>query len=226
MMVAAIWVTGRVGYKLSRSFYVFAEGSGIFQRFNNSLFNTNGYRVIGGVGSRDPNSLFRGEIYGGYQAQNQQTRGQEFGHRASRSGRGLGDPRPTPTVVSLVAVFLITRPRTGRLLRRSTRHWGFRRFIVHRSGGNSHHGDHCYPTDDLWDCRGSGRSAPEAATREPTTIGFARLDNGWLAGASFNYEIWRNLALTLDYQYTAVSSNGAFADFTRNVYTAGLTYRY
>ena len=35
-------------------------------------------------------------------------------------------------------------------------------------------------------------------------IGFDRLDNGWMAGASFNYEIWRNLALTLDYQYTTV----------------------
>jgi len=57
-------------------------------------------------------------------------------------------------------------------------------------------------------------------------IGFDRLDNGWLAGASFNYEIWRNLALTLDYQYTQVNSNVQFAGFTRNQYTAGLTYRY
>ena len=58
-------------------------------------------------------------------------------------------------------------------------------------------------------------------------IGFAGLNNhGWLAGASFNYEIWRNLMLTLDYQYTTVQSDAAFSDFTRNRYTAGLTYRY
>ena len=57
-------------------------------------------------------------------------------------------------------------------------------------------------------------------------IGFYRLDNGWLAGASFNYEIWRNLMLTLDYQYSTNHSDVAFADFTRNQYTAGLTYRY
>ena len=50
--------------------------------------------------------------------------------------------------------------------------------------------------------------------------------NGWLAGASFNYEIWRNLLLTLDYQYTTVDSNVAFSDFTRSVYTAGLTWKY
>ena len=57
-------------------------------------------------------------------------------------------------------------------------------------------------------------------------IGFNRLDNGWMAGASFNYEIWRNLALTLDYQYSTVQSNLALSDYTRNQYTAGLTYRY
>jgi hypothetical protein len=34
------------------------------------------------------------------------------------------------------------------------------------------------------------------------------------------------LLLTLDYQYSTVSSNVVLSDFTRNVYTAGLTYRY
>ena len=48
-------------------------------------------------------------------------------------------------------------------------------------------------------------------------IGVSRLNNhGWLAGASFNYEIWRNLMLTLDYQYSTVQSDAAFSDFTRN----------
>ena len=69
---ANYWVSGRVGYHVTPQFYVFAEGDGIFQRFNNSLFDTNGYRVIGGIGSDDPKSLFRGEVYGGYQVQNQQ----------------------------------------------------------------------------------------------------------------------------------------------------------
>ena len=75
--------------------------------------------------------------------------------------------------------------------------------------------------------RGSGRSASGAAILEATSLELSGLDNhGWLAGASFNYEIWRNLMLTLDYQYTTVQSDAAFSDFTRNRYTAGLTYRY
>ena len=58
-------------------------------------------------------------------------------------------------------------------------------------------------------------------------VGLSGLDNhGWLAGASFNYEILRNLMLTLDYQYTTVQSDAAFSDYTRNQYTAGLTYSY
>ena len=53
-----------------------------------------------------------------------------------------------------------------------------------------------------------------------------RVDNGWMAGASFNYEIWRNLHLTLDYQYSTLNSNTAFNQFSRNVVSAGLTYKY
>ena len=44
-------------------------------------------------------------------------------------------------------------------------------------------------------------------------MGSTGLDNGWMAGASFNYEIWRNLLLTLDYQYSTVHSNVAFSRF-------------
>ena len=48
---ASFWLSGRVGYNFP-TFYVFAQGDGIFQRFDNSVFNTNGYRVIGGVGTK------------------------------------------------------------------------------------------------------------------------------------------------------------------------------
>ena len=74
--------------------------------------------------------------------------------------------------------------------------------------------------------RGIGRSAPGAATLEPNSSGSPMLQNGWLAGASFNYEIWRNLMLTLDYQYTTVRSNVTFVNFMTNMGTAGVTYRY
>src|SRR5262249_4624348 len=68
---ASFWFSGRVGYNFPQ-FYVFAQGDYILQRFSNSLFDTNGYRVIGGVGRNDPGGLFRGEVYGGYQFQHQE----------------------------------------------------------------------------------------------------------------------------------------------------------
>jgi hypothetical protein len=58
-------------------------------------------------------------------------------------------------------------------------------------------------------------------------IGVSGLDtDAWMAGGSFNYEIWRNLNLTLDYQYSTQSSDAVFNEFSRSVYTAGLTYKY
>ena len=45
-----------------------------------------------------------------------------------------------------------------------------------------------------------GRLARRGGYTRAQFYGIDRLDNGWLAGASFNYEIWRNLRLTLDYQ--------------------------
>ena len=140
MMVAALWLTGRVGYRFPSSTCLL-KALGFGKSFNNSLFNTNGYRVVGGVGTDDPNSLWQAEVYGGYQFQHQNDQ-KLVPHRR-------GSP-PTPTVVSLVAVLAITRPRTGRLLRRSTRRWECRRSQRSPSGGNSQPGDHCYPTDDLW----------------------------------------------------------------------------
>src|SRR5262249_2356107 len=44
------WVTGRIGHNVTPQFYVFAESSGIFQRFNNSPFAPNDTELSGGLG--------------------------------------------------------------------------------------------------------------------------------------------------------------------------------
>jgi hypothetical protein len=53
-----------------------------------------------------------------------------------------------------------------------------------------------------------------------------RVDHRWLAGASLNYEIFRNLAATFEYSYASVSSNALGASFTRNTFSLGATYKY
>jgi Putative beta-barrel porin 2 len=225
------WVTGRVGYNVTPQVYVFAEPSGIFQRFNNSTFDTNGYRVVGGVGSADPQSLFRGEIFGGYQAQEQI---HDSGVLVDANGvplivNGSGVPSGIPSDTNSATY-------GGRLAYYPTRYWTFVAQVDQTLGISTT----LSPTLPA----GIPLRATNAILQTNYNIsrwwwvgarvgytqskffGFDRVDNGWMAGASFNYEVWRNLSLTLDYQYSTVHSDAVLSDFTRNVYSAGLTYKY
>jgi hypothetical protein len=211
------WLSGRVGYNFP-TFYLFAQGDGIFQRFENAVFNTNGYRVIGGVGTNDTGSLFKGEIYGGYQFQDQN---QQLNVPA------LGIPQDTGN-----GVF------GGRLSYFPTEYWTIIASIDANFVGMSTQLAPGVPqgipsrttTAILQTTYGLSRLwsiGVRGGYTRGDFVGLSGLDNhGWLAGASFNYEILRNLMLTLDYQYTTVQSDAAFSDYTRNQYTAGLTYRY
>jgi hypothetical protein len=218
---ASFWASGRVGYNVTPSFYVFAQGDGIFQRFRSSLFDTNGYRVIGGVGSNDSKSLFRGEVYGGYWAQNQDQQQQIV--------TGLGIPTDVNS-----GVF------GGRLSYFPTRYWSIVAQVDQTLGMSTTLAPNIpagIPTRTttaiLQSTYGIARDwsfGVRGGYTRGEFIGFGDLNNhGWMAGASFNYQIWRNLLLTLDYQYTTTQSNtllASFTEFTDNRYTAGLTYKY
>ena len=225
------WVTGRIGHNVTPQFYVFAESSGIFQRFNKSTFDTNGYRVIGGVGSADPESLFRGEIFGGYQAQHQVN--------------GLGvlvDANGVPIVVDGLGVVSGIPSDThspiygGRLSYYPTRYWTLVAQVDQTLGVSTTlsptlpAGVPLLATNAILQTNYNIAQWWWVGARVGYTraqfFGLDRRDNGWMAGGSFNYEVWRNLLLTLDYQYSTVHSDAVLSDFTRSVYTAGLTYRY
>ena len=60
--------SGRVGIHLSPVFYAFAEPSQNWRHFNDSTFNSEGQRIVAGLGT-DRISLFQGEIFAGYQRQ-------------------------------------------------------------------------------------------------------------------------------------------------------------
>jgi hypothetical protein len=224
---ASFWATGRVGYNFTPSFYVFAQGDGIFQRFRNTVFDTNGYRVIGGVGSNDPKSLFRGEVYGGYWAQNQE--------QSSPIALGI------PTVIGLgIPTDANSGVFGGRLSYFPTRYWSITAQVDQSLSMSTTLAPGIpagIPTKSttaiLQSTYGIARDWSVGVRGGYTRgefIGFGELNNhGWMAGASFNYEIWRNLLLTLDYQYTTTQSNtvlASFTEFTDNRYTAGLTYKY
>jgi Putative beta-barrel porin 2 len=225
------WVTGRVGYNVTPQFYVFAEPSGVFQRFNNSTFDTNGYRVVGGVGSADPQSLFRGEIFGGYQAQHQLNSSDIIvdanGVPLIINGSGIPAGIPSDTNSAIYG---------GRLAYYPTRYWTFVAQVDQTLGISTTlsptlpAGVPLRATNAILQANYNLSRwwwvGARAGYTQSKFFGFDRVDNGWMAGASFNYEVWRNLLLTLDYQYWTVDSDAVLSDFTRTVYTAGLTYRY
>ena len=57
-------------------------------------------------------------------------------------------------------------------------------------------------------------------------INLDRDDNGWLAGANVSYEVWRNLGVTLDYQFKSVDSNVAGNSFDQHMVSIGASYKY
>ncbi|MGO4340036.1 outer membrane protein, partial [Labrys sp. KB_33_2] len=55
----------------------------------------------------------------------------------------------------------------------------------------------------------------------------------WSAGAGFRYDLWRNMALTLEYQFNHSNSKyrqaalfNSTSSFNQNVVSVGLTYHY
>ena len=220
---ATYWFSGRVGYNFPQ-FYVFGQGDYILQRFDNSVFDTNGYRVTGGVGRNDPSGLFRGEVYGGYQFQHQEQQFLPVGFIPAVPVFGSNQDAST-------SVF------GGRLSYYPTEYWTIIAQVDEILGMSttlSATTPFGIPTRTitaiLQTTYGLSRSwsvGVRGGYTQGHFIGVSGLDNhGWLVGASFNYEIWRNLMLTLDYQYEIVNSDAQLSDFTRNRYSAGLTYRY
>jgi Putative beta-barrel porin 2 len=228
-------VSASIGYHIARPFYIFADGGGIFQRFQNSLFNTDGYRVTGGIGADDPKSLLTGQIYGGYQEQ------REFNNQLlTFPGGGVpgGIPGPIPGVGVASGIPENTGSSVfgGRLYYFPTRQWTLAAQVDEvlgiatileptvPAGTPSRTISSLMQSNySLWRELTVGVRAGYTRT---TFIGIDRTDNGYMAGASLNYEIWRNLRATLDYQYMTGRSTAPMSDFTRNVYTAGITYRY
>jgi hypothetical protein len=213
---ASYYISGKVGYHVMPSFYVFAEGDGIFQRFNNSLFDTNGYKVIGGVGSDDPQSLFRGEVYGGYQVQNQQ----------NEIVIGSGVPTDVNSPVF-----------GGRLTYLPTQYWTVTAQVDETLGISTTlapsvpQGAPTRVTTAILQTNYGLSREWAVGARVGYTQGYlfgvsGQNNHAWMAGASFNYQIWRNLLLTLDYQYTNGRSDAPLSDFTRQQTTAGVTYKY
>jgi hypothetical protein len=202
---------------LGPTLYFYSNGS--FAATSNAAPNpdSTAYRIVGGIGTRQV-GLVRGSVY--------------FGHQGSESsGRAGGDvyggsisyyPTPiwtlTATIDETVNISTEIGPSTQALtiptqlplqipLSESTR-------ITSTSLQTT------YTISRQWTTSGNvGYTRIEY-------VGSPRLDNTWSAGATLNYDIWRNLTLAWGYQYASVISNAPLTSSKKNYVSMSATYNF
>lgn len=201
--------SGRIGYWLTPAFYAFVEPTGNGRDYYNSpSFNSQGVRVVGGVGT-DRIGLFRGEVYGGFYSQKYDSA--LFGTVTSPlfGGRIWYYPLEQLTIAAQVdqsateSTFISTVNPLGSVARTTT--------------GQA---TATYSLSQLWSATVRGAVAYSAYTSTP------RKDTLVTVGALVNYNIWRNLSATVEYQFATLSSNVAGVGYSKNLVSAGVTYRY
>ena len=216
-------VAGRLGYAIMPMLYAYTEAAGNIHDFSGdttynllapnvqsagTIYNSQGYRVVAGLGT-DRFSLFKGEIYAGYQQQ-------LYDYKA------FGAPS-SPVYGGKISWF-------------PTRAWTISASLdeSYQDSGLLISGN---PTGSAAYVTAATTSVLYAMSRQWTaslTGGYAnvvyvsggRHDHRWSAGPTVNYEIWRNLFATLNYSLVKVESNAEGGSFTRNQFSLGATYKY
>ena len=172
------------------------------------MLSSSGYKVVAGVGSRQI-GLFRGELYGGYQNEHYDIGG--FGGVTSTvfGGRLYYEPTRYWQLIAALSRSLDASVQASLLSPLGTPVRATAALVQSN-----------YALSTQW----SATARLGYATYE--FVDSSRLDNAWLAGARIDYKVWQNMALSLDYQYTKLSSNAPLTSYTRQVITAGVAYKY
>jgi hypothetical protein len=199
----------RFGYSLTPNLTGFVEGDKMWQRRATSLYDSRIETLSAGLSS-DLISLFRGEAYVGYQRQT--------------SPQGGFATAIAPTV----GVSLHYYPTTYLTLSGTIdRGFAFSAAAPVTAGG----GPAAIPS--VWQMRLSADYAFAAYWRASTSFSWLRSQStlgrqtAWVAGGQFAYDFWRNIDLTLSYQYARLAaSGGTLTGYGQNVATLGLTYKY
>ena len=202
-------VSSRVGYRVGPVFYAFVDPSYNWRAYDAININSNGYRVVAGVGSERV-GLFAGEVFAGYAAQRYSSAlvaeagGGVFGGRVSwfptrditvtaqaESKQTDSATLPAPGVPAITS----SRTTTASL--------------------NAQ-----YKLVDYW------TFASRLAYSHTRYNGSVRADDRWVAAASVNYSFWRHWSLTAEYQFSRINSNVTGFSFAQNLITVGAVYRY
>jgi hypothetical protein len=215
--------TGRLGYSFSPVIYAFAEVSGNIRDYSSdtvygllgpgistpgTFYNSQGYRALIGLGS-ERISLFKGEIYAGYQLQDYTAA--VFGSHSSVVYGGKVTWYPTRAwTVSL----LLDETFQDSALPLYGNPLGSSAFVTQATAAIQ------YTLSRQWNASLTGGYAIV------NYLSGGRRDARWTAGGTLNYEISRNIYATASYALIAIDSNVAGGSLTRNHFAMGATYKY
>jgi hypothetical protein len=190
----------------------FVEGDVDIQRRGIASDNADIYGAVAGLSS-DLISLFRGEIYAGYQRETSVAGGFAATSAPTYGGQIYYYPTPYLTLsASLNQSFSFT------------------------AGASAATSATPAASPDLLQARFEADYAMAAYWRATASIGWARTTlastsggnvSAWVANAELDYDFWRNLDITLAYQFSELdASGGTLRGYVQNVTTLGLTYKY
>ncbi len=213
----------RSGFWVTPLFNAFVEVGGDLQRYRNSVSDANGYRFLAGLASEQV-GLFRGQIYGGYQAQSS-----AYGLFGTASAPAFGGslsyfPTPYATVTASASQTLGAAAPTFLGSTVAINAFGLSQSLSTRNFQASLQG--VYAFSPYWNAYVRGGYS------DTQYSGFSRLDRSWSVGAGVNYVFWRNYALTLSYQHSETVSKlwgflaASSLNYHQNLVMAGVTYRY
>jgi hypothetical protein len=214
---AAKTLAEHAGVWLGPLFYAYSDGSIATTSIAAFSGPSTSYRVIGGIGTRQF-GLFRGSVY--------------FGHQGSRgAGTAGGDvyggsltylPTSVWTVSasfnktiniaseafsSQLALTLPAQTPVQIPIGASTR-------VTSTSLSSS------YQFSPQWS------TSENIGYTRIEYVGSSRLDNSWSAGATLSHNMWRNMVLTWQYQYTSLLSNAPLNSTKQNLVTMSTNYNF
>jgi hypothetical protein len=224
---ASMGASIRGSFYVTPQVYVYAEPGLDLRRYNDWQSDSNGYRVTAGVGS-EMISLFKGEIYGGYQGQTS-----VHGYYGSQSAPTFGArvfyfPTPDLTFTLYANSSLgIVQPTQANGLYPLGFLASYNQQSISITDQVMLQGSYVVNNYLSLSAQGGWGETRTTAPNFATDI--------WTAGASLSYSFWRNTSVLLSYQYqqtighqsaTSLLLSGTQAGYTQNVLTAGLRYSY
>jgi hypothetical protein len=198
-------LNARFGYHLSPIIYTYVEPSLNWQRYSASDLNSEGYRLVAGIGS-DRIGLFSGDVYGGYATQS------------------FEDPTVGTDTVPVFGGHLSWYP-TRFLTYKLTldREFGTSNFLPN---GLTPGAPGLVPgaltdtttarLDGTWDISRRFSFAASVGEQRQDYLNSSRVDNLWAFSAGLLYKIWPNLGVGVNYTYQNLQSNFPGASFTQN----------